>query len=772
MSKFRFDPQLAWPWSLKPWGTWALLAVAVLLVALTLWTYAGVKGVTLRRLLAILGLRLLALGLACLMIVRPSFEVRELTYLPGQLLVVYDRSKSMTIKDEIGNQSRWDRMKGMFIDAKGTDSQRSRLQDLERKNVSIVEHFFDAELKPYDADATPEGPRTDIGQALHSLYASHLADKNLLGVVLVTDGADNGVRFPAITEAERFKRIPCRLYTVGVGKPTFFAGQRDLAFTNLLVEPTPVPIKGKMTVRGTLDATGFENAEVTIRLRIDDNQATEIERKETLRNRTANDIIIVTDAPAKAGEIKVTMSVDPLPGEATEANNVISTFATVTKEGISVLIVDRLRLEQKFIRRALESDPRFRVFASWRVGDAAPPGVDLFEFDKHQYDVIIIGDVSPRLFSGDDRVMEQIQQLVQEKGMGLLMMGGRDSFGGSNWANTPIGKLLPVTADEKAGDDDKKSVRMQPTPAGLQKVMLRLKEKANENAALWAKLPPLKEGVSPLGREKGEAAVLAQSPAGKPMLVYAERNEGRVLAFAADETWRWRSLGMPKTREGEEAHQRFWRQLVLFLAKQDEVDGAAWVKPETRRLPAGGRLNFTVGLRGKGGVDIKDARFTVNVMPPDVNARPIPTDTTRDGDADRGIFWKTEQPGEYKIEVVGHGRDTDGKEVTGKASARFLVYQDAVEMSRAAADHDFLDKLARAGGGKFFTAPQVDKLFDELDRQTTDHSSVRLERWPDWDREGTVSGRVDVSGFLVFTFLLFTGLLCGEWFLRRRWGLV
>src|SRR6185312_5754488 len=98
MSKFHFDPQLAWPWSLKPWGAWALLGVVVLLVGFTLWTYVGVKGITLRRLLGILSLRLLALGLACLMIVRPSFEVRELTYLPGQLLILFDRSRSMTVK--------------------------------------------------------------------------------------------------------------------------------------------------------------------------------------------------------------------------------------------------------------------------------------------------------------------------------------------------------------------------------------------------------------------------------------------------------------------------------------------------------------------------------------------------------------------------------------------------------------------------------------------------------------------------------------------------
>src|SRR5437868_6586255 len=97
---FTFDPELAWPWSLRPFGPWALLVVALLLIALTLWTYSGVRGATVRRIVTVLILRLAALLVACLMVVRPSLAVREQTYLPAQLLILFDRSQSMTIVDE------------------------------------------------------------------------------------------------------------------------------------------------------------------------------------------------------------------------------------------------------------------------------------------------------------------------------------------------------------------------------------------------------------------------------------------------------------------------------------------------------------------------------------------------------------------------------------------------------------------------------------------------------------------------------------------------
>ena len=65
----------------------------------------------------------------------------------------------------------------------------------------------------------------------------------------------------------------------------------------------------------------------------------------------------------RPGEVKVTLKVDPLPGEVSQVNNEISTYVTVTKEGVSVLYVEgKYRAwEPKFIRYALSQDPRIRL---------------------------------------------------------------------------------------------------------------------------------------------------------------------------------------------------------------------------------------------------------------------------------------------------------------------------------------------------------------------------------------------------------------------------
>src|SRR5882757_5112731 len=92
----------AWPWSVRPWGPWLLALVAVALVAITVWTYLGVSRANTRRLVVILALRLAALALACITVIRPSLAFREAAHPPSTMLVLIDQSLSMTIQDEFG----------------------------------------------------------------------------------------------------------------------------------------------------------------------------------------------------------------------------------------------------------------------------------------------------------------------------------------------------------------------------------------------------------------------------------------------------------------------------------------------------------------------------------------------------------------------------------------------------------------------------------------------------------------------------------------------
>jgi surface-anchored protein len=181
-------------------------------------------------------------------------------------------------------------------------------------------------------------------------------------------------------------------------------------------------------------------------------------------------------------------------------------------------------------------------------------------------------------------------------------------------------------------------------------------------------------------------------------------------------------------------------------------------------VAAGGKLGFGVGLRGKTGLDLPEATFEVQVAgPPGAAQETVATARERDGQ--RGTFWKTSKPGEYRITVKASGKDADNTIVTGEATARFLVYQDETEMLRQAMDEDFLKKLATAGGGKFYRADELPKFLHELASKGLAAGQNKARYWPDWRSP-------KLGGFVPILFLLFVLVLGLEWGLRRHWGMV
>src|SRR5262249_26193151 len=231
------DP--AWPWSL-PGGLTALGVVAAVLAALTVWTYAGMRGARFGRVLAVVLLRLGALLVACVVVARPSFADRDQAVIPSKLLILLDDSASMNISDEFGSESRWQRALNI-LKAPRVESLLRRLQN--EQKVEIVSYQASESVRRFDPTSKPVGKRTDVGGWLHALHKTHGAEQNLRGLLVWSDGADNGTRFPALEQAARWRGIPCPVNTFALGSPTTTTKQRDIAVVALHPDPPIVPIK-------------------------------------------------------------------------------------------------------------------------------------------------------------------------------------------------------------------------------------------------------------------------------------------------------------------------------------------------------------------------------------------------------------------------------------------------------------------------------------------------------------------------------------------------
>jgi hypothetical protein len=219
-----------------------------------------------------------------------------------------------------------------------------------------------------------------------------------------------------------------------------------------------------------------------------------------------------------------------------------------------------------------------------------------------------------------------------------------------------------------------------------------------------------------------------------------------VLAFASDSTWHWALAGH------DALHKRFWRQLVLWLAKKDQSDSEVWVELPQRRYRPASRVEFTAGVQAVEGQSAGEVAMEAEIGLPDGSRRPLRL--ARQQERFAGIFLEATAPGDYTVTVTA----TRGGQPLGTASARFLVESVDLELESPQADPNLLTQLANITGGEAMVAEQLESFLERLEKQppaplvTTEAKQEPWDTWP----------------FL----LVFAALLIAEWALRKRWGLV
>lgn len=764
-------PALGWP---------LLLQLSILLAVLTIWTYFGVRAATFRRVAMIVALRLSALSLAFAMLMRPSFATTELEGVETtKFLVIADASKSMNVAEVEGKPTRWEHVNKIWT---SPDVQR-RIERLRaEQKIEVVKYLGAEDLRADDPNAAADGKRTDIGVWLHQLMQKHGHEKHLRGIVLISDGADNGTKFSAQEKARAWRGV-APIHAFGVGDPANPKYRKDIGLTSLKVEPVPpepIFIRSPMTVKAIAQAPGFEKAEVEVSVwveHVEDKTLIKIaDKKLTIRQEKDQPILVKCDAPEKAGEYKLTLKIAPHPEEANDKNNEISTFIQVSKEKIKVLWVDRPRAwEPKLaIDLALKPEKQFEVH--FVVPPSDGKGDPFKELDLNQHwDVIVIGDISAQQFSfGNPKIFDRIRELVTKDKTGLLMLGGSETFVKGGWdKQKAILGLLPVALDvppDKAEFIDIE-VRAFPTKEGKNQPFTQFDPDLEKNKVIWEKKFYKLAGSTPVGTLLGDAFLRGE----KDEILMAGKlaGIGRVVVFAVDSTessWR--------TPETMGAYKHFWKQLVFWLAQQQDRSNQLWVNLDRRRLDANAAevLGFEFGLRGKSGKELPSATFTAKIVTP--SKQEIAVTFGRRDQHQQGTFQGAKEPGEHRLIVTATAKE-DGKSIELKKEAHFLVAFDDIEMLRPLAEHETLSRIAASAEGRFQVLEEVAfvQYLDELKSQVNRESRHKTTHWPDWKRLPASDGMRDqLAGlwhsFALVSLVVFVALVGGEWLLRRLWGLV
>ena len=380
--------------------------------------------------------------------------------------------------------------------------------------------------------------------------------------------------------------------------------------------------------------------------------------------------------------------------------------------------------------------------------------LDLSRTLASNYNVFLIGDLDSSSLEGAD--LQAIVAKVQA-GSGIGLLGGFHSFEAGGWGSSALAPLLPFETDRLARQAFGEPIREGLHLRGPLKVVpdrrfggvsiLRLGKTDQETQAAWQALSPL-DGANDLGRLALSAKPLAVSAEGQPLLVAREFGGGRVLAFAPDSTWKWVMQG------AGEQHRRFWRQMVLWLARQDDQEkDSLWVRLSQRRLSPGTLLEFDSGLTNPDGTALVNVGMEAVVISPSGQSRPVRL--AQKGETFSGLLTDCADPGDWKL-IVKATRPQSNERL--EKSARFTVFRQDLELANPRANPLLMRQLAEATPGAVRSPEELADIFAEIGQKPAGFETLEQWSYTPWDKWPM--------------FLLLAACLCSEWFLRKRWGLV
>ncbi|MFM1801871.1 MAG: hypothetical protein RJA81_1223 [Planctomycetota bacterium] len=709
-------------------------------------------------------LRILALIVTLFASLRPTIVLTIKREEPALLLFQVDSTRSMTLSDEAAGRSRWDLASELVQKAK---------EEITAIGPPLEAAYqkFDRDVYEYKPDlpSTPKGNESGIGTALNN-GPERLGGKRVASIYLLSDGANNS-GIPPMTAAQKLKSLRIPVNVVAFGSPNQSDSIRDIAVKDLIAGPT-VFVKNRLEIKANIVSRGFQGKPLTAQLfeegKPDPVATTVFDAPENGKPMAIRDLAYIPEEP---GEKRLTLKILPVDGEITTTNNETGTYVNVLKGGLNALYIQgpAFSWEYRFLARALDASPDIRVDLAVLRRPASLSEGDLDDslLDTGKYDVYIIDAPSSVLTPG------QIQKIAKnvENGAGLLMLGGRLSFGGGAWAGTAVASLLPVEIANNAEPyEPEGGLKIVPTNAASESYITRIAADPSQSSEIWQKLPPI-PGAHQFGQIKPNAAILLETEDQKPLLVSQELGRGRTLAFAG-ETWVWPrgSILSDDDQNTEIAHRRFWRQSILWLAHKENQDESPIVLTLNQRLMTiNSPLDFSVEAKNSKGDAIEGVSFetSVELIAPSnltekdleltIEEEPLRAKQSVDvfvqGSEATGRYLTKGVPGEYRMTVTGR---VNG-EVIGVDSSRFLVWQDDREMEPPTADPDLLSAIANSTGGKVLKPEELLKELKAIDlRQFSEFESQEERRlWDNWP-----------------LLLLFISLITTEWIVRRKSGMV
>jgi uncharacterized membrane protein len=757
---------------LSSWSPWLIALVAVISIAVVVLAWQNVRALNRKRRALLLGLRGAAVVALIGLFLEPGVRLENVTRVRNHVAVLVDDSRSMALPAD-GGGTRLDAVKKELASEEGTLAKWREQHQIDYFAVSD-------RARPIGGpdQLTGRGDATHLLAALEDV-ATRFKPQDLAAVVLLSDGADNGALGEAVHGSDEVPPVVKEaVQRLGAPVHTLFTGPKDppkdIAIENVRYDDFAF-VRNVVSIEADISVTGYDDLAIPVTLRRGDTVlGTRVLQAKDGQGTYHFQFEFVPD---KVGKAVFTLEVGQGPDEKITVNNRRQFVIRIIRDKIRVLqVVGRPSWDERFLRKLLKKNPNVDLISFFILRTSTNimiagrdelslipfPTQELFEEQLGSFDLIIFQNFTYRGYQME-RYLPLIRDFVANGG-GFVMVGGDQSFASGGYAGTPVAEFLPVELPPQGSAQgdliDAERFKPRPTAAGEHHPITALSLVPEDDRAIWQGLPEL-SGLNKVAGVRPGAQVLLEHPTLKvgdqpaPVVAEWQYKEGRVLAVMSDSTWNWDFLA---STEGDNRHYyKFWGNAIRWLIKDPDLEPVR-VEADRDRYPLGAEATLVTHVVGQ------DYQAAVDVP---VKVRVERSRFDEGGHEVRELVQeltgRTNDVGEYTARVTAGDEGAYFVEATAtlpggdvKDDDVFIAQADPIEMRDTRARADTLEVLAKAGGGK---AEPLSAGLDDLDR--TEPRVMKVNR------------RKDVPLWASGWWLLVAVLLpSGEWFLRRRWGLL
>lgn len=733
-----------------------MLIVAAVAIALTGIFYYRTFGILkTKQWLLLFSLRVAAITLILLLLFRPILSYqKELDKRPS-LIFLLDRSASMSISDDASNISRfnqarsriekwWEKLKANFDLRLISFAENAQVE----KDIAVLQKI------------SPDGQATSLSRALAA--ATQLAPpSDVEAMIMFSDGIHNSAKSPL----DMAGKMGVVVHTVGLGSSL----RSNVSYRDIQVSGIECPDRLFLnnTARITASVEGIGLAGRVVQVELEEDGKKIAEKELTIQDSTTPQQISFDFRSTTKGRHTYTVKVPPVAEEKITQNNQRSAMSLVVEPGIRVLYIEgTLRAEYgALVDRFLAKDPDVEFYSLVQTR----PNVFLkrtnmsgLKFDVipsdaetiNKFDVFILGDIDSTYIKPQQQ--ELFVKRVNE-GAGIVMLGGYHSLGPGGYADTPLGRILPVVLGSRNIGQINEPLLPVLTPEGVRHPIF-----ANISGFFPSQqgkqkvigLPPL-DGCTRVEGVRPGASVLATQSAdtsSMPILAIQPVGKGRSVVFTGDTTRKWQQG--PGAMDRESPFARFWGQMVRFLAGRTEtVEAKSGIEVNLEKgyYEPDESVSISAIVRDKDGQGTNNAKVMAKMINPAGKTDQIELSPQAGPAGHYGATFDPKASGQYEFTLEARL----GESTLSSEKVMFEVGRQYLEYEKLDLDDKMLARIASDTKGRYFHITTADSLLDQLDRAKRKHSEL-IE-------QPLYSSPI--------CWILFVVVLTTEWVLRRKYHL-